>query len=233
MKDKIILYTCFFFLSLNSLAQRTYKSNSVLSSGDWYKLSVSSPGVYKVDLAFLNSLGLNAQNISSSSIRLFGNGGGMLAEANNVLTPDDLEENAIWISDGGDGVLNGSDYFLFYANGPHDWIKDSANQSFHHQKNIYADKSFYFLSVGGNGKRIQTVNNNVATNVSITSFHDRHYHELDTVNFLASGKQWYGEEFSNLPGRSLSRNFDFTIPNIVNNSNATLITNCIARSVGA
>jgi hypothetical protein len=233
MKGKLILNICLFFLSLSSLAQRTYKSNSVLLSGDWFKFSVNEAGVYKVDLAFLNLLGLNAQNIPSSAIRFFGNSGSMLAEANNVLPPDDLEENAIWMSDGGDGVFNGPDYFLFYANGPHDWVKDSANQLFRHRKNIYSEKSFYFLSIGGNGKRIQSINNNVATNVTITSFNDRYYHELDTVNFLASGKQWYGEEFSNLPGRSLSRSFDFTIPNIINNSNVTLITNCIARSVGA
>jgi hypothetical protein len=233
MKGKLILYTCLFLFSLNSLAQRTYKPNSVLSTGDWFKIFVAGPGVYKIDLAFLSSLGLNTQNIPSSSIRLFGNGGSMLAEANNVIPPDDLGENAIWVSDGGDGILNGSDYFLFYAYGPHDWLKDSANQSFRHRKNIYTEKSFYFISIGGNGKRIQAVNNNSATNVTITSFNDRYYHELDTVNFLASGKEWYGEEFSTLPGRSLSRNFDFTIPNFVNNSPATLVTNCIARSVGA
>jgi len=130
-------------------------------------------------------------------------------------------------------VLNGSDYFLFYAGGPHSWIKDSINQLFKHQQNIYSDKSFYFLTIGGVGKRIQNINNSQTANVSISNFNDRYFHELDTVNFLASGKEWYGEEFSNMPGRSLSRNFDFTIPNIINNSQATLVTNCIARSVGA
>lgn len=180
----------------------------------------------------MSSLGVNTQNISSAAIRLFGNGGEILAEANSTPRTDDLEENSIMVIDGGDGVLNGTDYFLFYANGTHSWIKDSANQLFKHQQNFYSDKSFYFFTIGGVGKRIQNLNNNQATNVSINSFNDRYFHELDTVNFLASGKEWYGEEFSNLPGRSLSRSFDFTIPNILNNGTATLVTNCIVRSVG-
>ncbi|TMI65873.1 MAG: type IX secretion system sortase PorU [Bacteroidetes bacterium] len=233
MPGKIILYIFLSFINLNSLAQRVYKSNSVLSQGEWFEFSVKEAGIYKIDMVFLGSLGVNTQNISSASIRLFGNGGEMLAEANNISRSDDLEENAIMLVDGGDGVLNGSDYFLFYASGPHSWLKDSTNKLFKHQQNIYSDKSFYFFTIGGNGKRIQNVNNSQATNISINSFNDRYYHELDTVNFLASGKEWYGEEFSNMPGRSLSRNFDFNIPNILNNSAATLVTNCIARSVGA
>ena len=46
------------FLGLKVEAQRSYKANSVLASGNWYKISVSGPGVYKMDLAFLNSLGI-------------------------------------------------------------------------------------------------------------------------------------------------------------------------------
>jgi Peptidase family C25 len=232
MQGNIILYILVSIISLNSLSQRVYKPNSALAQGEWFRFSVKETGVYKIDLAFLASLGVNTQNISSAAIRLFGNGGEMLAEANSTSRTDDLEENAIAVVDGGDGVLNGSDYFLFYASGPHSWVKDSANQLFKHQQNIYSDKSFYFLTIGGTGKRIQNINNNQAANISISSFNDRYYHELDTVNFLASGKEWYGEEFSNMPGRSLSRNFDFTIPNILNSSPATLVTNCIARSVG-
>ena len=187
----------------------------------------------KLTLSFLSNLGINTSNLSSNSIRLYGNGGQMLAEANSGPWTDDLQENAIMVVDGGDGILNGSDYILFYATGPDQWIKDSVNQRFIHQKNIYSDKSFYFLSVGGTGKRI--ANSTVVSSpaVTINSFSERYFHELDTVNFLTSGKEWYGEEFSNLPGRTLTRNFSVTIPDIVNGSSLLLKSNCVARSVGA
>ncbi len=213
--------------------QRVYKPNSVLNSGSWYKISVKNPGIYKIDIAFLNSLGINATNLASSSIRIYGNGGLMLPEANSVSRADDLQENSIMVVDGGDGVLNGNDYILFYASGPDQWLKDSANLRFTHKKNLYNDVSYYFLSIGGTGKRISTAISNLIPNLTITDFSERYFHELDTVNFLASGKEWYGEEFTNAPGKTLTRNFTVNIPNVQNNSSLTLISNLIARSVGA
>ncbi|MEI9910282.1 MAG: hypothetical protein WDO71_11785 [Bacteroidota bacterium] len=217
---------------ITAAAQRNYRPGSVLASGNWYRISVKEAGIHKMDLAFLSSLGVNTSNIASNTIRLYGNGGQMLAETNAGAWLDDLQENAIAVVDGGDGVFNGSDYILFYAAGPDQWIKDSANQRFSHQKNIYSDKSFYFLSIGGTGKRVVDAPVVSSPNITINSFSERYFHELDTVNFLSSGKEWYGEEFSSLPGRVLSRNFAVNIPGIVNGSSLLVQSNCIARSVG-
>ncbi len=223
----------FFFLSILATAQRSYRPNSVLASGNWFKLAVKGPGVYKIDLALLNSLGVSTGSLSSSSLRLYGNSGQMLAEANNGPWTDDLYENAILVVDGGDGILNGPDHILFYAPGPDKWIKDSANQRFTHLKNIYSDSAYYFLSVGGNGKRISNAPPSAPPVVSVNSFSERYFHELDTVNFLASGREWFGEEFSDMPGRTTTRNFFVNIPGILPNSPVTLISQCVARSVGA
>ena len=219
------------FSGLFALSQRPYKSNSILSAGVWYKIGVNNPGIYKIDLAFLKALGINTSGISSSSIRLFGNSGGMLPEAANGIKTDDLEENAIWVEDGGDGLLDGSDYILFYASGPHKWGKDSVNKTFFHIKNLYTETAYYFLTIGGTGKRINTVNFTTTPNTSITSFNEYYFHELDTVNFLSSGKQWYGEEFSNAPGKTLKRSFKLPISNLTNQP-ATIVANSVARSFG-
>jgi hypothetical protein len=212
-------------------AQHVYKSNSVLGSGTWYKIAVKDAGVYKIDIAFLSSLGINTSSLNSASIRLFGNGGGMLPEANAIPRLDDLEENAITVVDGGDGVLNGTDYVLFFSNGADVWLKDSVNKRFTHKKNLYSDKAFYYLSIAGTGKRIQIDQNNFIPNTTVTSFDDRLFHELDTINFLSSGKEWFGEEFSNTPGHSLTRDFSFNIPNVDVNSPVTISTDCVARSI--
>jgi len=217
---------------LSIQSQRVYKANSVLATGNWYKIGVKEPGVYKLDIPFLSQLGLNAANLSSGSIRLFGNGGGMLPEANNIPRPDDVQENAIMIVDGGDGVLNGADYILFFSNGADEWDKDSVNKRFSHKKNLYSDKAYYYLMVGGNGKRVGDSQGTFIPNVLVNSFDDRLFHELDTINFLASGKEWYGEEFSNTPGHSLTRNFSFSFPNFQNSFPVTVVTDCLARSVG-
>ena len=102
---KIYLFVSL-LLCLAAKGQRVYRVASVLSSGVWSKISLKDPGVYKADVAFLSALGFNTTNLSSSSIRLFGNGGGMLSEANADIPMDDLGENAIMLVDGGDGIFN-------------------------------------------------------------------------------------------------------------------------------
>src|ERR1700733_7631794 len=100
-------------LALPALGQRSYKAGSVLASGAWYKIAVKDPGIYRIDVPFLKSLGISTDQLASASIRLYGNGGQMLPESCSGPRTDDLEENAIAMEDGGDGLFSGSDYFLF------------------------------------------------------------------------------------------------------------------------
>ncbi|MBY0476963.1 MAG: type IX secretion system sortase PorU [Chitinophagaceae bacterium] len=231
MRYTLLLICCCF--SFFGTAQRSYRSNSVLSTGSWYKISVKKTGVYKVDAAFLQTLGISTSNLSSNSIRFFGNGGQILPEANNVQRADDLVENAVMMFDGSDGIFSGSDYFLFYANGPHTWTKDSLNKTFHHKKNLYANESYFFISIEGTGLRIQTKASTPNPNQTVTAFRDRYFYELDSLNFLKSGKEWFGEEFSNIPGRSLTKVFTVNFPNLITGTPVQLLSNVAARSNGA
>lgn len=228
---KSLLLVLILLSGLTLSAQRTYSSNSVLNSGNWFKIATKGPGIYKIDLNFLAKLGING-NISTSSIRLFGNGGSMLDEKPGTAKIDDLFENAIWVEDGGDGILNGSDYLLFYAQGPNDWFKDSLRKSFYHRKNLYSEKSFYYINIGTDGKRIADQQPVLGPNISVSTYDARYFHELDTVNFLSSGKQWYGEEFSTMPGKPLTRSFSLPIAPI-SNSTGSLSIAAVARSFGS
>lgn len=212
-------------------AQRVYQPHSILSQGSWYQLSVKEEGVYKLDLAFLNSLGISGP-ISSAQVRLFGRENTILPEAAGAVYTDDLGELAVEVVDGGDGMLNGADHILFYAKGVHQWRKDSVNRRFVHQKNPYSDEAYYYISIGGVGKRIALQNLPPSASVLSTSFDERFYYEPDSVNFLSSGKEWYGSELSNLPGRALSRSFSIPAANVIANSAYTLVTNAVARSMG-
>jgi hypothetical protein len=228
-----LLLIIFLSLTLAGNAQRQYAVNSVLSQGNWYKIATNQEGVYKVDVPFLASLGIHTSNISSQSIRLFGNGQGMLPESNLQARADDLTENAIQVFDGGDGVFNGQDYFLFYAPGAHQWQKDSINQTFKHRQNIYSNQSFYFITIGGTGRRIISSASNLTPNVVVNSYDEHIFYELDTINFLKSGKEWYGEEFSNTPGNSVNRSFTYNVSNLQTSATVIVKSNVAARSVGA
>src|SRR5437763_13799645 len=67
------------------------QNNSVLASGDWYKLAINADGIYKLDYTFLSkTLGLNLSSIDPRKIKLYGNGGGMLPQPNAAFRYKDL-----------------------------------------------------------------------------------------------------------------------------------------------
>ena len=196
---------------------RVYADHSVLANGQWYKIAVSKGGLQKITYEFIqNQFNISASAINPANIRLFGNGGQMLDENNAVARPDDLIENAIWVEDGGDGQFNQGDYFLFYAPGPDRILKDSVKKAFTHQKNVYSETSHYFLTFNsGPGKRIGTTSIGAASNVASTFFNEFYFYEKDSSNLGKFGKAWYGEEFSDLPGRYLNRTFATPLENLV------------------
>ena len=120
-------------------------TESVLSSGQWIKIGVTSSGVFKLTRDVLASYGLNVAG-NPRNIKLYGNGGAMLPERNNVYYPDDLAENAIHFEGENDGSFDASDYILFYAQGPVDWTYDNVKGIFQPQKNIYCDTTWYFIT---------------------------------------------------------------------------------------
>ncbi|PSL48851.1 putative secreted protein (Por secretion system target) [Chitinophaga niastensis] len=190
--------------------QRHYKNNSVLAKGSWYKLAITAPGIYKIDIPFLNNLGINTQQLLSAKIRLFGNGGQLLGEPNSTPRYDDLPEVALYAADGGDGYLNGNDYMLFYAPGPHRWDFNSTWKTFTHQYNLYSDTAWYYINTDEDGVRVQADNSFLQPGVPEYTFDYHAFYERDSLNFLNSGKQWWGQEFSKVLG--LSRTYNFTLP---------------------
>ncbi len=202
--------------SNKTTGNRIYAPSSVLSNGTWYKIALASQGVYKIDYNFIkNNIGVDLAGTPSANIRLFGNGGEMLQENNAITRSDDLAENAIEMFDGGDGVFNSGDYFLFYANGPHTILKDSLNKRFSHTFNIYSESSYYFLTFdNGHGKRIQTLATPTTSNTNVTSYNDFYFYEKDSVNPGKFGKVWWGDEFNDQPGRYLTRNYNLNFPDV-------------------
>lgn len=213
--------------------QRVYAPNSVLSAGSWYQLGVTGEGVYKITAASLSQAGILTGTVSSTSVRLFGNGGAMLPENNRIPRTDDLIENAIEVVDGGDGIFNGTDYLLFYAAGPHPWLRDTVTGFWKHQTNLYSDTAYYYLTIGGIGKRIMPQANQPLPNVTVREIDDRFFQELELENLLSSGKTWLGTKLGAQPGQSLSATISLPFSLLNTQQPLTLISRMAARSVGA
>jgi hypothetical protein len=199
---------------------------SALKDGDIYKVSVNETGIVKIDYDFLkNQLKIaNIDQIDPRTIKIFGNGGGLLPEANAAKRADDLTENTIFVSGEEDGKFDAGDFILFYGVGADKWIFDTTEKEFNRPKNIYEDKSYYFIKIsGGNGARLPVQNSVANTAYTTTTFDDYARYEEDKVNLLASqrcnctqgsGKMWFGDFFSN---SATDKSFadKFLLPNIV------------------
>lgn len=224
MKKGFILTTLILIVGCNFYAQ-----NSVLSSGNWKKLSTFQEGVHKITFTDLQLFGINPTAIDPRKIKLFGNGGGMLAEANNVPKIIDLEEMAIEVVGESDGVFNTTDYILFYAETADEWLFDANNQQFLHKKNIYSDSTYYFLTVGTtNGKRIIAQNSSAFSPTNTTTQFDLlTLYEVDSANLIKSGREWFGDGFNN--GQN-SRDYVFNQPNVVIGSQAFAKVSSAVRS---
>lgn len=198
-------------------------SNSVLSSGDWYRFYVVKSGVYRISKSFLQSLGMNVNAADARNIKIYGNGGRMLPLLNGTFYPDDLAENAITVVGESDGSFDNQDYILFYAEGLDNW----SPENFTHN-NLYADRSYYYVTFqGGPGKRIgnmETIAENATLNVS--TFDDYQYHEIDKTNIARVGRKWFGERF-NIENE---QTFDFKFPNIATGTQIKLTTNAAASA---
>ena len=179
--------------------------NSVLSQGEWYKLGFNQTGIFKIDYAYLVSLGINPSNINPNKIQLWGNSYGMLPEPCNMPKPQDLEQSPIFVFGAEDGKFDPYDYVLLYVQGPDVWFRNKGESFFRPRTHLYSKFSYYFLTIGSSdGLRIKnrTVDTSIPIDVNISNYTNRVLHELDQRNFLASGRRWYGEEFEDVTART-------------------------------
>jgi len=227
-----LLTLAVFILSPAALtrAQGTFSANSVLSTGTWYKFSVTADGVYRLSYTDLKNAGVPVGSIDPRNIRIYGNGGGMLPESNDSARIDDLAENPVIVVGEEDGQFNEGDYILFYGSGPDRWKYNRTDKLFHHVKNIYSDAACYFLSCDqGAGRRITTQPFPTAQATStFTNFNDFIAYDRDDINLISSGRIWYDKETFDV---TTSRNYSFTFPNLDNTLPVVISLNAAARSI--
>jgi Peptidase family C25 len=215
------------FLGIGLAVRLAAQTPSVLNSGTWFKFSVTSEGVYKIDYNTLKKAGFNPDQLDPRQLKLFASQNGMLPQANNAPRIGGLTELDIVVQGESDGKFDPSDAILFYGQGPDAYSYDVSKNQFAYQKNIYSDKNFYFLTVGpGSGKRMVSSQDLGNSFPSINIFDDFGYYEKDLYNILTSGREWFGEQFD----ASNEITVQFNLPGIVNNSPMTLVSAVMAQS---
>ncbi len=197
--------------SVAAIAQQ----NSVLAEGTWFKIGVTQTGVYKLSSTFLKSHGIVPDGSNLRHLQIRGYGGGMVPETIAAARPQDLPQLAIQVVGESDGILDAADHVLFYAQGPDALQYQQETGWFTHQKNIYSDTAYYFISLGSQDGVRQTVAANEGLNhPAITSYEAVEVYEKDEVNIISSGRRWFGEAF----GYTTSLNFPLTLQDLTDGS---------------
>ena len=217
--QKIISYSANFeknnhetFSSDSRKSTNIYPSNSMLSTGNWYKIGINTTGIYRITADDIASKGVDI-----SQIGIYGNGGGTLSENNNDFEYNDLIENSIYIKDNNNnGIFDGNDYLLFYAQAADIWKYNETLNRYEYHVHPYAKTNYYYLSTNiSNAKRISVVENQKTSSEKISTYTFCSAIHNDLINTHKSGRIWVGEKFSNTIS---SRSFSLPIPNAIEGS---------------
>ena len=197
--------------SRKAVKAHNYAASSVLRSGSWYKIAVSKTGVHKVTGSDLSAAGMSISGLASAQIAVFGNGGAMLPEANGAARYDDLQELPIEMHDGGDGIFDEGDYFLFYAEGPHNWSYNTTmSQQFTHTFNLYDHAAYYFINADagiGAKRRIMVADYSELSPTSTANTYTHYgFYETDERCLGEAGRGWYGDRYD------VTTSYTYTLP---------------------
>ena len=117
-EGKVKKVSSFDYVLLPVFKEKKSRSNlktgaaSALSTGKWYKVSVTSTGIHKIKKDFFTSNGIDVSGINPKKIRVFGNSTGMLPENLKTIVPQTLMELAVYVEGESDEVFNDNDYIF-------------------------------------------------------------------------------------------------------------------------
>lgn len=202
---------------LRAQGQHEFAEHSVLHTGVWFKIDISSNGIYKISTSDIPSL----KGTSCQQIALYGGTGDKLNENRGGSQVDDIQPIDIQIADlNNNGLFDDDDYLLFYAEGPHVWRYNSATDRFEYRVHPYSNNNCYYLTTTSACPPSIVVTTDLTPTASIPK---NHYtavavRNIDNINTQGGGQIWAEEKLS--PSIS-NRNYTLTLPSIPLNNSAS------------
>ncbi|HET8859888.1 type IX secretion system sortase PorU [Marivirga sp.] len=183
---------------LTILACHELCSQSILEKSGLIKVATVKEGIHKIDLAFIESAGLNAQDVNPNQIQVYGMPGGHIPQANAIQYPFDPQPLPMKIQSNGDDSFQSDDIVYFYADAVQNIKYDFEKEVYQYSNNLYSDSLFFFIDVHADEvNEIITESSSEFLGGEVIDWFDAVYaHEIDEINILRSGRQWFGESFN-------------------------------------
>ena len=145
---RFLLYLNLIIIFRVSLAQE-----NPLANGSWLKYTITESGMYKIQASELEVRGM--MNLPSNQLRILSLPGGPLPQANSSVQPAIITDLPLLVEDGGDGIFNGNDFAVFYAEGP-DVLRYEEGELLYIYNNYDRANYIYVGFNGLPGQRIST-----------------------------------------------------------------------------
>ncbi len=186
----------------------TYADHSVLATGSWAKVRVSSTGITELTSSVASAAGFKDLN----SVKIYGYGG--------ALQPEELHEDYLLATDDlvevPQCIVNGK--HLFYAVGPVTWENDSIATR---TRNPYSNYGYYFLTEGSDVLTIDSI-----------AFLEQCYHTADDYHSLYEddGYAWLqgGRNLFDSNAINSGTSKTYTISNDTGSTSGTVYVNLTA-----
>lgn len=207
-------YRLLTFLLIGCICSLSVKGQlGMLSKGNWVKIAVPDEGVFQVTGAKIKAMGFSGP-ISANQVQLYGMNLSKLSEKVPIGLPDSLTELAIEMQDGGDGIVDDQDRFLFYAQGKNTWVKTGQFDYPIRQKIVTNDSLYFFLTMGSKGKRITQYTTEQLAPKLVSEYTAKWLIEKDSINVLSSGKTWLGEPMGTGVGKKSTLTFPINMEGV-------------------
>ncbi|MFO7670262.1 MAG: type IX secretion system sortase PorU [Bacteroidales bacterium] len=209
---------------LRSESTGNWAGQSVLSSGNWFKIAVEESGMHRLTYEQLKEIGIQ----NPASVRVYGTGARQLPEKFSKGSVDDLRPVPVYMDKGSDGMFSPGDQILFYAEGPVAWEYNQQEDLFISQLHHYSWQGFYFLT-DSQGPAIAPGDATPGSgdpSGEVDRYDFRIHFEEEKYNLISSGKEWYGDNYKVI----LEYNYPFSLPKMPTGEPVRIRASVAARS---
>ena len=206
----------------------TFGMNAYGQKSQFYKAAIAKDGVYTLDQKFFKDLGLKIKDIDPRYIRVFATGNKELLQELSQTASVGISWKEIPTQNSDtDGQFDKDDQILFYAEGPDEIMLIGDQNAFDlaYKKHSYANEAYVLIEVNSSSKGLSIssaapVDKNIVTSQLKAIAH----HELNDINILKTGREWYGEYLNS------SLKINIPTPNIDEQKAAKLTARVIGKT---
>ncbi|PTB96836.1 hypothetical protein C9994_05605 [Marivirga lumbricoides] len=190
-----------FLFILISLFSLEGKAQSVLNKQGLIKIATFKEGVYKIDRNFLIANSLNPEEIDPHKVKIYGMRGGHIPQANAIEYPSDPTEIPVQVDANENTTFEADEVLFFYSDAVKNIDYDFEAGTYIYSNNLYSDSLYFYIDFFAEDISLQlSTYSTIATTEGLTPinwYEEVAFHELDANNRLESGREWFGESFTN------------------------------------